>query len=423
MQKLILRGGIPLSGEQQVQGAKNSSLPILGACMLAEGKTTLRNCPKLSDVKAACDILSCLGCRVSWQDDLLQVDSSNLLRSDIPEQLMNQMRSSIIFMGALLSRCGAAHVCFPGGCDIGQRPIDLHLLGLQKMGVVIQETHGCLDCYAPNGLKGADISLSFPSVGATENILLAAVMAKGETVIRNAATEPEIVDLIGYLSCCGAKIYGAGQSTLRIDGVTRLHGTEYTIMPDRIVAATHLCAAAITGGEVLLKQANPSHLSGILPFFEETGCRIVTDADSIYIRSKLPLRAFSTVRTMPYPGFPTDAQPLLMAVATLAQGTGMFIETIFENRFRHVPELQKLGANIRLDGRVAVIEGVSGLSGAKLQATDLRGGAALVIAGLAAKGRTEITDVEYIDRGYYKIEEQLSALGGQIIRVPDVIME
>ena len=420
LKKLVICGGVPLSGEHRVQGAKNSSLTILGACMLAEGKTILKNCPELSDVKTACDILSCLGCRVCRTDDLLEIDSSNLSGSEIPEGLMNQMRSSIVFMGALLSRNGVARVCFPGGCDIGQRPIDLHLSGLRKMGVVIEEKYGCLECCAPDGLKGAEISLSFPSVGATENILLAAVLAKGETVIRNAATEPEIVDLAEYLSRCGAKIDGAGQSVICVKGVTRLHGTEYQVMPDRIAAATYLCAAAITGGDLLLKQVNPAELAGgILPLLEEAGCRIITGTDSVYLRSRLPLKAFSTVRTMPYPGFPTDAQPLLMAVATVSLGTGMFIETIFENRFRHVPELNKLGANIRLDGRVAVVEGVPHLFGAHLQATDLRGGAALVLAGLAAEGETQISDIGYIDRGYYRIEEQLSALGGRIVRVSD----
>ncbi len=419
LEKLTLYGSVPLSGELYNQGAKNSSLPILGACMLTKGKTTLINCPKLSDVDAACDILSFLGCKVSWEDEALHIDSSALLRNNIPEHMMNRMRSSIIFMGALLARIGFARVCFPGGCDIGQRPIDLHLLGLRKMGVIIEEKYGCLDCHAPNGLRGADISLSFPSVGATENILLAAVTAKGDTIIRNAATEPEIVDLAGFLSSCGAKIYGAGQSVIRIEGVDRLYSTEYKIMPDRITAATYLCAVAVTGGDILLKNVRPFDMAAILPLLEEAGCKISIGKESIYLSSKKPLKAFSTVRTMPYPGFPTDAQPILMAVSAVAQGTGMFIETIFENRFRHVPELNKLGANIRLDGRVAVVEGVSRLFGTRVQATDLRGGAALVIAGLAAEGKTEITDIKYIDRGYYCIEEQISLLGGNINREYD----
>lgn len=416
MDKLIVEGGNPLRGEIAVHGAKNSSLPILAATILCQGETVLHNCPKLSDVDAACKILSCLGCSIKRSDDVVLVDASDVNKFDIPDNLMREMRSSIVFLGPIISRTGRAKLTFPGGCELGPRPIDLHLWGLRKLGVEIKEEQGSLDCYVNGRLKGAKISLSFPSVGATENIMLASVTALGKTTITNAAQEPEIVDLANYLNKCGAKIRGSGKNTIHIEGVDTLYPCEHNVISDRIVAATYLSGVAMTRGEALIKNINPTDLNCILPIFEQMGCKLVTSEDSVYINTNKRVLSVDKIRTMPHPGFPTDAQAPLMALTTISKGTTIFLENIFENRYGHANELIRMGANIKVEGKVAVVEGVDKIYGAKVSATDLRGGAALVIAGLAAQGTTIIDNIKHIDRGYENIEASFNGLEGRILR-------
>ena len=417
-QKLVVNGGRRLEGELRVQGAKNSALPLLAACVLAHGECVLHNCPELTDVDAACRILSCLGCRCTRSGDTVCVDASNVCGNEIPDNLMREMRSSIVFLGAVLGRTRRCKLTFPGGCELGARPIDLHLAALRDMGVTISEEHGWLECTAAGGIRGGSVTLSFPSAGATENIMLAAVTASGRTEIHNAAREPEIIDLAEFLVKCGAKITGAGGSTICVEGVSRLSPAEHTVIPDRIVAGTYLCAAAMTRGELILTRCEPSHMTGFLPVLESMGCRIYPyGGGKLYVNCPRRLNAPPTIRTMPYPGFPTDIQALFTAVCSAAEGTAVFVETIFENRYRHIPELIRLGASIKVEGRVAVVQGVEQLSGAKLCAGELRGGAALVTAALAAEGTSEITGVGYIDRGYESIEKALRSVGADISRV------
>ncbi len=416
-QKLVINGGKRIEGEISVHGAKNSALPILSAAALAHGESVLHNVPTLTDVDAACRILTTLGCKCRKSGNTVTVEASNVTGSEIPDTLMREMRSSIVFLGALLGRTGHCRLSFPGGCELGARPIDLHISALRKMGAEINEEHGYLDCVAPDGLHGAKISLSFPSVGATENILLAAVTAKGCTEIHNAAREPEIVDLSEFLTKCGAKISGAGESVITVEGVRRLEPCEHSVSPDRIVAGTYLCAAAITHGEIILTHCDPSAMNGYLPVLEAMGAKIYTYGGGKLYMSCKRLKAPPTIRTMPYPGFPTDIQAPFTALCSLAEGTTVFVETIFENRFRHVPELIRLGASIRTEGRVCVVQGVRSLSGAKVRASELRGGAALIVAALAAEGTSEITGLEFIDRGYEAPEKAFRSLGGDIRRV------
>ena len=419
MDIIRITGSKKLEGEVQLQGSKNSALPILAACVSVNGISVIHNCPSLTDVDAAVEILEYLGCRVTRRESALVIDSSDVKRSDIPQHLMHEMRSSIVFLAPLLSRFGSACVSTPGGCEIGLRPIDLHLNAMRKMGAVIEEESGILSCSCPNGLSGAKIVLSFPSVGATENIMIAAATAKGTTVLVNAAREPEIRDLAVYLNSCGAKIKGAGEGTIVIEGVESLHGTEHSVIPDRIVASTFMAAAAATGGKVLIKGVVPSHITPVISAFEEAGCRVDSGASRLYICAPKRLGRVQTIRTMPYPGFPTDSQAIVMAMLCTADGTSMLIENIFENRFRHVQELRKLGAKIDVEGRVAVVEGVESLKAAHVYAPDLRGGAALIVAGLAAQGVTEIENVRLIDRGWQDIEKSLRALGADIVRTDE----
>ena len=416
MQKLVIRGGRRLEGEITVQGAKNSALPIAAATLLCDGVSRLENCPRLSDVYAACRILTNLGCHCEMQGNVVTVDASSMHASEIPEQFMCEMRSSIIFLGAVLGRMGSCTLGYPGGCELGPRPINLHLQALRRMGVKIREENGVLYCTTPNGLHGAKIHLRFPSVGATENILLAAVTASGETTITNAAREPEIVDLVCYLRACGACISGEGTGTICISGVKRLSGCTYRIMPDRIVAATWLAAVAATGGEILLRQVRCADMASILDVFEEMNCHVSAGEDAIRFHTGKNLHPVGLLKTMPYPGFPTDAQAIMMAALCRANGTTLVEETIFENRFRHVDALVKMGADIQVAGRVAAVHGVKNLHGAAVEATDLRGGAAMMIAGLCASGETIIHDVYHIDRGYETPEEVLRSIGAEIIR-------
>ncbi len=416
MDIIRVTGKNKLEGEVQLQGSKNSALPILAAAVSVKGVSVIHNCPSLTDVDAAIKILEHIGCHVSRQSSTVVIDSTDADRCDIPQQLMHEMRSSIVFLGPLMARFGSAFVSTPGGCEIGLRPIDLHLSAMRKMGAEITEESGALNCTCGKGLQGAKIVLSFPSVGATENIMIAAATAKGTTVLVNAAREPEICDLAAYLNSCGAKIKGAGEGTVVIEGVKELHSAEHSVIPDRIVASTFMAAAAVTGGKVLIKGVVPSHITPVISTFEEAGCRVDTGASRLYICAPQKLSRVQTVRTMPYPGFPTDSQAIVMAMLCLAKGTSVFIENIFENRYRHVHELRKLGAKIDVEGKVAVVEGVDSFKAARVRVPDLRGGAALVVAGLAAEGVTEIENVRLIDRGCQDIERLLRSLGADIVR-------
>lgn len=416
MNKLVVDGGVPMHGELRLQGAKNAVLPILAASLMSGGKCVIHNCPWLRDVEKTSIVLDKLGCKVTRTADVIEVDASDVTDCRIDEKLMREMRSSIIFLGAILSVCGKAEVGLPGGCPIGLRPIDIHLKALRQMGVTISEEHGYLKCEC-RGIKGNDIHMDFPSVGATENVMLAAVLAEGNTVITNAAREPEIIDLANLLNSMGAKVKGAGSSMIVIEGVEKLHGTEYWVMPDRIVAQTYLIAALITGGELMLKGADGAHMQAGISVLSEMGGKIKCSPEGVYIRSRGKIGSIHIVKTMPYPGFPTDAQSPFMALAAVADGTSVFVENIFENRFRHVDELIRMGADIKVEGRSAVIRGVKKLYGANVEAHELRGGAALVLAAMAAEGRSEIAGTEFIDRGYEDIEGNLSRCGIRIRRV------
>ncbi|MBQ8725384.1 MAG: UDP-N-acetylglucosamine 1-carboxyvinyltransferase [Oscillospiraceae bacterium] len=417
MQKLVIKGGNALWGEMLLRGAKNSALPLLAASLLCSGETVLENCPRLTDVFAACRILTHTGCRCNADDHTITIHADSIVRSEIPEALMQEMRSSIVFLGALLGRTGACQVYYPGGCELGPRPIDMHLDALSKMGVRIHRCDGRLDCTAPCGLKGARIHLRFPSVGATENIILAAALAKGETVLTNAAREPEICDLAEYLRKCGACIRGDGESTIRIKGVKKLRGCVHRIMPDRIAGLTYLTAGAATGGTIRLLGTKGAEMENVLPVLEQAGCLIDRAEDSVYLHAPKRLKGCVRLRTMPHPGFPTDIQAVIMAAMTLADGVSVFEENIFENRYRHVDGLVQMGADICVSGRTAVVSGVRELCGAHVAATDLRGGAAMVIAGLAASGTTEIRQINHIDRGYEEMEEVLKGAGADIARI------
>ena len=415
MENLIISGGIRLEGKTRLQGSKNSSLPILAACAAVNGISVIHNCPRITDVDIAVAILERLGCRVSREGGTVTVDSGDINCSAIPEELMSEMRSSIIFLGALLARFGRGSATLPGGCEIGLRPIDMHIAAFRSMGVVIEESGGSMECTAPNGLAPCRISLSFPSVGATENIMLASLAAKGETVITNAAREPEIKDLADFLNECGAKIIGAGQSVIRIYGGRRLTGAEHRVIPDRIVASTYMACAAVTGGRAVVTEVEREHLAPVIPVFELCGCKIDFANGEMSVTAPKRAERIKYLRTMPYPGFPTDSQALVTAVAATARGTSIISERVFENRFRHVPELIKMGADIRVeDSCVAVVEGVPSLHGAKVTASDLRGGSALIAAALGARGESVIDGVRHVLRGSEDVCGNLSRLGADI---------
>jgi UDP-N-acetylglucosamine 1-carboxyvinyltransferase len=415
MTRFLVEGGRRLSGELRIQGAKNSVLPILAASLLCGGECVLHNCPRLRDVDASAAILRTLGCTVRREGHTVTVDSAGADRWEISDALMREMRSSAVFLGPLLARQRAAELSYPGGCELGPRPIDLHLTGLRALGAEIREEGGMLHCAAP-ALRGADIVLSLPSVGATENLMLAACGAEGVTNICNAAREPEIVDLQEFLCACGARVTGAGTDCVRVEGGARLHGCVHTVMPDRIAAATYLCAAASAGGEIRLNGAEERHLATVTAVLREAGCVIRCDGGGITCRCDGRLRAVRPIRTAPYPGFPTDAQAVAMAALLKSQGATLFEENIFASRYRHVDELTRLGGDIRVSGSAAVVLGVETLRGARVRAADLRGGAALCVAALGAEGRSEITGICHIDRGYEDLASQLRALGGGVLR-------
>lgn len=416
MNSFVIKGGNKIEGEIEVQGAKNAVLPILAATVLNGGKNIIYNCPGLRDVEITIDVLKNLGCKIEKRGKTLFVDSENINGFTIPDNLMRQMRSSIIFLGAIIARCREAVVSMPGGCEIGNRPIDLHLKALRQLGVEITESHGYINCKADK-LKGDNIHLDFPSVGATENIMLAACMAEGITTVTNAAREPEIVDLEAFLNRMGAKISGSGSNIIRIEGVKKLYGVEHQIIPDRIVAATYLSCAAATKGSIILKKVNPNHMDAMTAVLKEMGCKIYTEKSRIILSAPVSrLKAVKRIVTMPYPGFPTDIQSPFMALSSIADGTSVFVENIFENRFHHVEELIRMGADIKVDGRIAVVQGVKSLGGATVRAKELRGGAAMILAALAADGITTVEDIKYIDRGYESIEKYLSSCGANIQR-------
>ena len=412
-----IEGGRRLSGSLAVHGAKNSVLPILAAALLVPGESVIHNCPDLSDVSVSLDILRLLGCRAEREGDTVVIDASSLSRCDIPQHLMREMRSSVVFLGALLARLGEAELSYPGGCELGPRPIDLHLSALRSLGAEILEEQGCLCCRSrPGGSQ--EICLPFPSVGATENAMLAACGCPGLTTIIGAAREPEIVDLQRFLQGMGAQVEGAGSSILSIQGGLPLHPACCRVMGDRIEAATYLCAAAAVRGEVELTGIAPQTLTAVLACLEEAGCGIHTGPDRVALTSRAPLRGCRQVRTAPYPGFPTDAQAILMAALAGGEGATLFVENIFDSRYRHVDELRRMGADIQVAGRAAMVSGAGRLHGAGVCASDLRGGAALVVAGLAAEGVTQVSGLRYIRRGYQDLDRNLRALGADIRERP-----
>ena len=405
----------PLRGNVRVSGAKNSALPILAASLLGTEDIILEDVPRLKDVEVICEVLTSLGAKVEFLDrETIKINSSNIKNYETPYELMSKMRASFLVMGPLLTRIGKTKTSLPGGCAIGTRPIDLHLKGFRALGAEIDVDHGNIGAYADK-LVGDRIYLDFPSVGATENIMMAATMAEGETIIDNAAMEPEIVDLANFLNKLGADIKGAGTSSIRIKGVEKLGGTTHSIIPDRIEAGTFMVAAAITKGDVVVENTISSHIKPVIAKLREVGCEIYENGDKIRVIGPDNLKA-TDIKTLPYPGFPTDMQAQFMALMSVCNGTSVVIETVFENRFMHVDELKRMGADIKIDGKSAIIQGVDELAGAPVKATDLRAGAALVLAGLVANGVTEIENIYHIDRGYSNIEEKFRNLGAIIYR-------
>lgn len=420
MPKLIVSEGNPLKGVVRVSSAKNSVLPIIAASILGDKESVIEEIPYLTDVKVMGDLLECFGMDVEFSEgkSKLRIKCNDIINTTAPYELVNKMRASILVMGPLLARTGVAKISLPGGCAIGTRPVDLHLKGFAAMGAEINQGHGFIEATVKGKLIGSKIYLDFPSVGATENIMMAATLAKGQTIIENAAIEPEIVDLATYLTSIGADIKGAGTDTIKINGVKSLGGTTHTAIPDRIEAGTFMAAAAITGGDVLIENIVPDHVKPITAKLREAGVEIAEELSSIHVRGASTVNPID-IKTHPYPGFPTDMQAQMTSLMTKANGTSMIIETIFENRFMHLAELKRMGANVKIEGRSAIIEGNPKLTGAKVKATDLRAGAALILAGMIAEGATEITDIEHIERGYVKIHEKLKALGANIERVEE----
>ncbi|HOJ09420.1 MAG TPA: UDP-N-acetylglucosamine 1-carboxyvinyltransferase [Clostridiales bacterium] len=417
MAKFIINESSELKGIVRISGAKNSALPIIAASLLADGESIIEEVPYLNDVVIMCNLMEFLGSKtvLSEKEKTLVISSPNINSTAAPYELVHKMRASFLIAGPLLARTGYAKVPLPGGCAIGTRPVDLHLKGFAALGAQINQGHGYVEVKAEKKLKGAKIYLDFPSVGATENILMAAVLAEGQTVIENAATEPEIVDLATYLISMGADIKGAGTDTIKINGMDSIKGTRHSIIPDRIEAGTFMAASAITGGDVVLENVVPDHLKPVSAKLTEAGVEISEELTSIRVVSDGKLKAVD-IKTHPHPGFPTDMQAQMTSLMSRASGTSMVVETIFENRFMHISELKRMGANIRIEGRSAVIEGKSKLMGTQVKATDLRAGAALIIAGISAEGVTEVEDIEHIDRGYVKIDEKLKNLGVDIYR-------
>ena len=412
LKKYIIHGGVPINGEIEINGSKNAALPILAATLLTEEYCKIFNVPNLLDIENMCELLNCLGCRISISNGIFEICAGNLKSDVMSYETVNRLRASFLVAGPLLARTGRVKISLPGGCQIGARPVDLHLKGFMAMGAKIDQGHGYVEAVC-NGLKGAKIYLDFPSVGATENIIMAASVADGVTVIENAAAEPEITDLANFINSMGGRVYGAGTDTVKIEGVSRLYGTAHRVIPDRIEAGTFAFAAAATGGSIILKSVIPDHLKPIIAKLEECGLSTKVNGDSLLIDACTRPRA-ADIKTMPYPGFPTDLQAPYVALMSGASGTSMVVETVFENRFMHVPELGRMGASIKIDGRTAVVEGQERLTGATVQATDLRAGAALVIAGLCAGGKTVIENIHHVERGYENFAQRLEQLNARL---------
>jgi len=418
VEKLVIRGGVPLNGKVKVSGAKNSVLPIIAAALLVKDSCRIEGVPRLSDVTNIVDLIRHMGAEIIWAGDTLTVTARDLHNHEAPYDPVSRMRASFLIMGPLLARCGKARVSMPGGCNIGIRPIDLHLKGLAALGAVITKESGYVDAEVRDRLKGGRIYLDFPSVGATENIMMAAALADGATYIENAAAEPEIVDLANFLNAMGAKVSGAGTKVIVIQGVSSLKSTNHTVIPDRVEAGTYMVAAAITGGDIYIENVIFEHLKPVIAKIEETGASVHNSGDGIRVIGPERIRP-TNIQTLPYPGFPTDMQAQLTSLLACANGTSMIVETVFENRFMHIEELSRMGADILVDGRVAVVKGVPRLQGAKVRATDLRGGAALILAGLTARGETEISLLHHIDRGYENLEHKLGGLGADVTRIKE----
>lgn len=417
MERLIVKGGNRLIGTVKTSGAKNAVLPIIAASILGTSPSRLDEIPALEDVRTICAVLECLGIKVDASEPhTLKIDSREITSCEAPYELVRSMRASFLVMGPLLARKGYARISQPGGCAIGTRPIDLHLKGFEALGVKIEQGHGYIEASAPDGMTGANIYLDFPSVGATENIMMAAAMANGTTVLENPAEEPEIVDLANYLNQMGARVRGAGTNVITIEGVSELHGVQHSVIPDRIEAGTYMIAAAMTGGDVIIENVLPEHQKPLIAKLREAGALVEEDIDRIHVVGSGRLKAVD-IKTLPYPGFPTDMQAQMMAMLSVAEGRSKITETVFENRFMHVVELNRMGANITTEGRSAVITGPAHLTGCTVRATDLRAGAAMILAGLVAEGATEICDIYHIDRGYEEIAAKLTRLGADIKRV------
>lgn len=417
MERLIVKGGNRLVGTVKTSGAKNAVLPIIAASILGTSPSRLDEIPALEDVRTICAVLECLGIKVDASEPhTLKIDSREITSCEAPYELVRSMRASFLVMGPLLARKGYARISQPGGCAIGTRPIDLHLKGFEALGVKIEQGHGYIEASAPEGMTGANIYLDFPSVGATENIMMAAAMANGTTILENPAEEPEIVDLANYLNQMGARVRGAGTNVITIEGVSELHGVQHSVIPDRIEAGTYMIAAAMTGGDVIIENVLPEHQKPLIAKLREAGALVEEDIDRIHVVGSGKLKAVD-IKTLPYPGFPTDMQAQMMAMLSVAEGRSKITETVFENRFMHVVELNRMGANITTEGRSAVISGPAHLTGCTVRATDLRAGAAMILAGLVAEGATEICDIYHIDRGYEEIAAKLTRLGADIKRV------
>lgn len=414
MKKIIVEGGTRLEGKVRISGAKNAILPILAASLLSSETSILHDVPDIKDVITMEGVLQTLGTEIERKDKTIRLRTKQIDFCEVPEQLMREMRASSLVLGALVGRLKKARISYPGGCAIGSRPMDLHFKGLRALGVQIEERHGFI-CAEAKELKGGEIHLDFPSVGATENIMMAAVLAKGTTIIRNPAREPEIVDLQNFLNGLGANIQGAGSESIKIQGVKELGGTEHTVIPDRIEAGTYMVAAAITNGDVFIENIICEHIEPMRAKLEEAGVKVIEMGNGIRVIGNGRVKPFD-IRTLPYPGFPTDMQPQMMALMSIAKGSSIVNEGIFEGRLKHVDELRRMGADIRVEGRIAVVNGVKKLMGAAVEATDLRAGPALILAGMAAEGITEVSGLHHIDRGYERLEEKLINLGAKIFR-------